>query len=757
MATRSFLLSDECEAGIERLLGSFKFPKQAKEMRAAFAPWLEERLLHRLNEFGSFEALDPVLLGSWARGELCPKSDIDLLFLGEEKLVKEFVAKAFAQGVKLRARTPEDKGDWTKGVEPFDILALHSALAIQPETEARVQTQRARVAKFRRTVLSSIKKERAERRLRQDSVASLLEPNLKFGIGGLRDIEQALALARLFPERFAGLDPYPFGVLESIKDQLLVLRTLLHLKGSGDVFTAQDQLDLAKLLGFEAPKQLMTHIQSELERASFYGDWVVAVSSEKQVQVKPVKTWREAIQRLREKPDLLNQFEIRRSVENLHKGLSTKARGEVLEYALERPCDDAFLISLYRTRLVEMWLPDFVKLRGLVQHDHYHRYTADAHLVQCLREVERARQRGRSSLGQLNRLTKELSHQDWYILKLTALFHDLAKGRKEDHSTAGARLANEQLSAWGLSDQVRSDVVWLVENHLLLSTAAFRQNPQSQSTWKRLFERGVEGRRLTLLALFTALDIRATNPDAWTDWKSQLLMNLVSSMRSKPALSMGRHLSYARRKGFKSITDKLVGLDPLLFENLKPQVLIDDLEHASRAKDDLPPKVVAGTKGRLWVRFHAREDATGVFLSFVQKLFGFGLAIQTASVHTIVDAGVYDWFCLRTEKSARQVSAWLAVDGGKTSSTKQESIIPKVEFQDIELVAEDESEWILSFRGRDQRGLLLAAADALAAENLSLRWARAHTWGQQIEDIFSVQPAGDSQKIIADLRRRFVT
>ena len=118
---------------------------------------------------------------------------------------------------------------------------------------------------------------------------------------------------------------------------------------------------------------------------------------------------------------------------------------------------------------------------------------------------------------------------------------------------------------------------------------------------------------------------------------------------------------------------------------------------------------------------------------------------------TLPDLGVYDWFCLRTEKSARQVAQWLALPSDRAVS------VPKVTFQSIDLMSRDPDEWIFSFRGRDQRGILLAAAQALVEENLSLRWARAHTWGQQIDDVFSVQPLGEVEITLERLRGRFVT
>jgi [protein-PII] uridylyltransferase len=749
MATRSFLLENEEREGLARLLPAEPlFPEKVHDTRADFSAWLEARLLGRLQALGDFARLKPVLLGSWARHELCPKSDIDLLLAGDESEVKEFVGRAFASGLKLRSRTPENPADWSVGVEPFDVLALGFAIGFNHEAQELLDAQKGLAKKWRTKILRAVRTEREERRKRQDSISNYLEPNLKFGAGGLRDIEQALAMRELFAEKFADADPYPFKVLGQIKDELLYLRSIQHLSGSSDILSANDQLDLAVKLKMESAGALTKFLQSELERASFYADWcvTVAASGPKALRLAPLKSLEDAVKRLIDHPGQLLQFQIRLQVDRLAKPLSTKAKGKILHQALHKDARDSALVGLHRARVLEVLVPDLKKLRGLVQHDHYHRFTADAHLVQTLREVQRAKSEKRR-LGVLSKLSRDLSPADWWTLKLTALFHDLAKGREKDHSTEGAKLVRKYFDEWEYPEALREDAAWLVENHLLLSTAAFRQNPQSQSTWKRLFERGVHGRRLILLALFTAIDIRATNPEALTPWKSQLLYDLVGQLSSKPALGLQRHLNYASDE--PAMKELLAQLDPALLQSLSPRIVVEDLREALRAREDLPPKVLR-SGGRLWVRFHRREDQPGTFLSYVRRLYGLGLNIQMSAVHTLRDIGVYDWFCLRTEKHPRQVGQWLTLPPRQTAT-------PKVEFQSIELMSQDQDEWIFSFRGRDQRGLLLAAAQALVEEKLSLRWARAHTWGQQIDDIFSVQPLGEVETTLDRLRRRFVT
>lgn len=758
MATRNFLNTQDIEEARKRLLARVdEFPSTAAIVRRDFSLWLQSRLLTRLNEFGPFLELGPVVLGSWARDELCPKSDVDLLFLGETERVAKFIEAAFKGGMKLRARTPEDYDDWTVGVEPFDVMAIETARALNPRDHDRVMKQKTRAAAFKTSIFQAVKKERLERRARQDSVSNYLEPNLKFGAGGLRDIEQALSIARLYPKPFETQDHHAFEVLSEVKEELLFLRCWLHILNSNDILTAQDQLEISQSAQFKSPGELMKHVQSQLERASFYADWAVAFSRSTERVRANAKTGSKSlgrgVRRLRQSPDLLMQYELRRRSPEMGKPLSQRARGKLLVQALQGECRDDYLVALYRTRLVEVLIPDFAKLRGLVQHDHYHRFTADAHLIQTVREVERARLASKRLYGKVGVLAKELQAADWWILKLTALFHDLGKGRKTDHSEVGAKLVEEYFANWKWSELIKKDVQWLVENHLLLSSAAFRQNPQEPATWRRLFEQGVLGKRLTLLALFTAIDIRATNPDAWTDWKSELLLGLVMNMRSPEAKTLQGHLEFAEKSNAQKVEDLLLQLDPLLLAAISPRRLVVDLEKVLKARSDLTPAVFKSSEGHIWIRFHRRKDEPGILLNYVRTLFGLGLSIQVSFIHTIEGVGVYDWFLVVTKRSVKQVQKWLA-HAVKQVSPPQ---VAKVKFKSLSLIAADGREWIFSLRGRDQHGLLVTAVSAFNDLGLSLRWARAHTWGQQVEDTFSVQPFGEVDTVLSELKSRLVT
>src|SRR5438045_2233762 len=127
MATKAYLTPEQFEEGRKRFLQDNG--KSPEELSRICSRWLSDRLEERLRSIPGFEAAQPIRLGSWARGELCPKSDVDLVLIGEEKLVGPFVAGAQEAGIKIRARLPENPADWSVGVEPFDVAALFSARA----------------------------------------------------------------------------------------------------------------------------------------------------------------------------------------------------------------------------------------------------------------------------------------------------------------------------------------------------------------------------------------------------------------------------------------------------------------------------------------------------------------------------------------------------------------------------------------------------------------------------------------------------
>ncbi|MGE0763171.1 MAG: HD domain-containing protein [Bdellovibrionales bacterium] len=745
MATKSFLTADEEVFALKNFAApNFLTATPTGGLGSACAKWLGERLRAKLEEVPDWLNARPVALGSWARGELCPKSDIDVIFCGSEEIVQKVVGQIQARGLRLRSRVPQDLNDWTIGVEPFDVLAILHGQTFDPLAAAQLQVQqdliRSRGEKFARSLLVAIENEKVARSLRFDSVANYLEPNIKYGPGGLRDLEQALSVRRLFEDRFAMTDAAA-DVFRHYKFLWLAIRQRLHLMGGGDLLSGPEQPDLAKAFGFTELKDFMREFQRGISEVNFYANWVIA-KARKTRWSKPrrLKTFNDALKTLERDPSVLTQAEVRFALPHLKGPADLATVFKVTQ-------KEAWFGSLFDSHLLDHWLKDITRLRGHVQHDHYHRFTADAHLLQAIKQVVRARRRPKF-LGRLAFWAKAFTLLDWQILLWTALFHDLAKGKGGDHSQKGRELAETEMRRLDLSEDLIHEVKWMVQNHLLLSTAAFRMNVQEPATWRHLHGAGAVGARLSRLAVFTALDICATNPEAWNDWKERLLADLLTAMQSAEAAGFMNLLAKATSASAKEVAAQI---DPAVAQAVPTKKLLADLARAGKSKKDLSPLALRNRRGEMWVRFHSSQDRPGLFLQYVAKLFALGCSIQQSSVRTLPKVGVYDWFQVRTTKRPAQILKQLDLIKDWTEVEP-----PQVRLNQIEVISEGDGEIILSFRGKDQKGVLLATAKALFELGFTVRWAKVITWGSQIDDIFCVQrEGGDLSAALESMRTSF--
>ena len=711
-----------------------------------FSSWLGLLIESQFRALPEWDQADPIAIGSWGRGELCPGSDFDVVFCGDEKAVSKVVESIQDQGFKLRYRVPEDLEDWTRGVDVLESNALFSGKPFTHRAAVLLLEQKNKILKrkksYRKELLKQITTERKERFKRYDSIANFLEPNLKYGHGGLRDLQQALILTYWFPEKFKDIH-HAFKVLYYYKSFFLIIRQKLHLQMGGDILVSHEQMDLAKWLGYETNLDFMREVQKGLSRVSFHSDWVFErcrTSDEKLSKLSNIKinSWKEAFQLIRVEPNLLAQYRVRRALYESRGFKKKKEKRESLGKNLRKSFhikeSEELMIALFRSHIVSHALPDFLKIIGLVQHDQYHRYSVDAHLLQAMREVKRVYNQP-SLLGRLGEYCKKMSLKDWEILTFAALYHDMAKGRGGAHERKGQQLVKKDFASLGFPKEMMTEVAWLVENHLVLSQAAFRKNPRSPKTWQNLFDRGLQGQRLFRLALFTAMDIRATNPEAWSTWKENLLWELTETLRapsSKKYISLVQSLRKEKVKIDPSFIEKL---DLAVAENISHKILVQDFKALSKG-GELGPLVFQDRKKQTWVRFHQRKDEKGLFLKYAQSLSVLGCNVRQAAILTDSRYGVYDWFRVKSRQKPKKLEQMLC----------QEIPIKPFGlcgFSRIQLVDQDEEEWVYSFQAKDRKGLLVSAIQALYDQGLEIEWAKVHTWGRQIDDVFGVRPLTD--------------
>ena len=718
----------------------------------AFSRQLNELVLAGFRAHPKFRAAGPVLVGSAARDELCPRSDLDFVFVGDVDAAREFISDQQARGIKLRSRLL-GASDWTTEGEAPDWIALLEAKAVFPEHQIRVDEQSARVRTFliktRQKWLKGFIKEKSERKKRDQTVANVLEPNLKYGLGGLRDLNQAVAVGRLFAELFQN-DKHVNEVLAYYSGFWLLLRHWLHLNDGNDILSSSAQFDAARWMGM-SHRDFMREVQKGLSRVDFYSEWVLLhAAASPTVRAKyattKIETPKQAMSALKKDPSVLMQRKIRSRIDAVFSDArfkrNNKERGAFIYSFLKPGADEKYIEAVFRSHVIDFLCPSFKPLIGLTQHDQYHRYTADKHLMQACIQWQRLYAKP-SRASQLRQEILLLSARDTKIVAWSVLYHDMMKGREEDHSEAGEALVRKELKSFGVEAKVIEGVAWIVRHHLLLSQAAFRKNPMSPQTWLGLEEEGVVGDQLRRLAVFTAVDILATNPDAWTPWKAQLLANLLKTLRSS---TVRQYIEFRGRMEKKKLGAQVDFIDPFLLTQVPLSVLTSDMDALSKSKDAQDIRVVKGVRNSLWVRFFEREDKAGLFSAYVEKLFAVGLSVRHAAVHTLPGIGVYDWFEIANVRDPQKVHTRL-----KHAQVSAKAM-PAVTFDSVSLVSEEPEEWVFSFKAKDQPGCLRVAAQALTENGLSIRSARVHTWGQQVDDLFHVRPEGDPYALLKNLK-----
>ncbi|WP_462116224.1 [protein-PII] uridylyltransferase, partial [Lysobacter xanthus] len=537
----------------------------------------------------------PALLavGGYGRAELYPQSDVDLLVLLDDAAqpalapaIARFVALLWDAGLpaghavrsatQCTAASIDDITVLTAMLEARGLSATPDALA---RLESAVDESRAwPPAAF----FEAKRRELRARHARFGDTADNLEPNLKEGPGGLRDLQTLrwMALRVLRTGDFAslitlgqlGADEH--ATLERQHGVLARLRFGLHLVASRreERLRFDYQKVLAARLGHvDRPGALAV----EQMMQTFYR----AASLVQRIGERLLQRFEEQLEGEGESVALVDGFELRRGylaaasvawprdagdvfalfaawaarpegdavgeVRGLHSH-TARALAEFLEclpsFDASTPAErDAFMALLRGPQAVQTltrmarlgvlgrWIPAFANVSGRMQFDLFHVYTVDQHTLAVLANVA-AFERGddeRFSLAHevIPRLRKP------ELLLLAALFHDIAKGRGGDHSELGAVDARAFCITVGLPAGDAGIVEWLVANHLLMSVTAQKQDIADPEVIHRFATRVGDRDRLELLYLLTCADIAGTSPKLWNAWKDRLLADLYTSTR----------------------------------------------------------------------------------------------------------------------------------------------------------------------------------------------------------------------------------
>ena len=564
------------------------------------------------------ERMAIVATGGYGRGLLAPGSDIDLLFLlpykqtpWGESVAEYMLYMLWDLGFKVghATRTVDQciklsHSDMTIRTALLDARLIHGDRQLFAEFEDRFRADVVRGTA--RAFIDAKMGEREERIHRSGESRYKVEPNVKDGKGGLRDLHTLHWLSKYIFGQEVGHAAVAAGIFTSeeaqtfrrCEDFLWSVRCFLHfLTGRAEeVLTFDVQPAMAKSLGYtshgglRAVERFMKHYfliakevgdlttilcgaleMQQLKAAPGLGRFFKPLSWAARREVRQRTDFRIDNDRLnvadpnvfaRDPVNLIRFFAQAGSTGGfLHPNAIRVLRGSLrlvddklrndseanrifLDILTSHGDIEATLRRMNEAGVLGRFIPEFGRVVAMMQFNMYHHYTVDEHLLRTvgnLTEVERG------DLAAELPLSTELitSIQNRRALFVAAFLHDIGKGRAEDHSIVGARIARKLCPRLGMSPVETELVAWLIEEHLTMSNTAQSRDISDPKTIEDFAARVQSPERLKLLFLLTIADIRAVGPGVWNGWKGQLLRNLY--FETEPLVA-GGHTQGQRRE-----------------------------------------------------------------------------------------------------------------------------------------------------------------------------------------------------------------
>jgi len=236
-------------------------------------------------------------------------------------------------------------------------------------------------------------------------------------------------------------------------------------------------------------------------------------------------------------PDALHRAT--RSLKLIDKSLRENQQANELfrEILTARSNAEIVLRRMNEAGVLGRFVPEFGQVVSMMQFNMYHHYTVDEHLLRCVGVLAEIETGANPEYGLANDLIWTIQPGNRDVLHIALFLHDIAKGRVEDHSVVGARIARQFCPRLGCSPAETETTAWLVENHLVMSTIAQSRDLSDRKTIENFSAIVQSLERMKLLTILTTADIRAVGPGVWNGWKAQLLRALY--YETEPALTGG--------------------------------------------------------------------------------------------------------------------------------------------------------------------------------------------------------------------------
>ncbi len=782
------------------------------------------------------ERMAVVATGGYGRGLMAPESDIDLLFILPYKQTAwgEQVAEAILyclwdMGLKVGHATRsvdesirQARGDMTIRTAILETRFLTGDKPLYDELVERFDREvvQGTAAEFVTAKLA----EREERHRRAGQSRYLVEPNVKDGKGGLRDLHTLFWIAKYvyrvretdeLLERGV-FDAQEYRIFRRCADFLWSVRCNIHFSagraeerlsfdiqreiairlgytshpGMQDVerfmkhyfLVAKDVGDLtailcAKLEDQQAkPAPVLSRVMARLRpsvarrRVPDSDDFIVDnnrinLAAPDVFKHDPVNLIR--IFRLAQKNNLAFHPDAMRTVTRSLKLIDTSLREnpEANRLFMEILTSDGAEVVLRRmneTGVLGHFIRAFGRIVSMMQFNMYHHYTVDEHLIRCVGFLQDIARGGNDEFIVASDLFRKIRPEHRRVIYITTLLHDIAKGRPEDHSIAGAKVARRLCPRLGFSPADTELVAWLIEEHLTMSTMAQSRDLSDRKTIENFAAVVQSVEQMKLLTILTTADIRGVGPGVWNGWKAQLIRTLFSEV------NRAKRLAAAQGEFRANFTEwPEPELDAYIARHYPAYWLKVELPRKIRHARFIRANEQAGHQLAINVGFDEARGVTELTILAIDHPWllsiiagacaSAGANIVDAQIYTTTDSRALDTISISREYDRDEDEARRATRIGEMIEDVLEGKLRlpdavarrangrsgKVRAFVVEPEVTINNQWselytVIEVSGLDRPGLLYQLTTALSKLNLNIASAHVATFGERARDVFYV-------------------
>ena len=780
-------------------------------------------IVKNISQEYSIDGFVLIAVGGYGRNDLSPKSDVDLVFLYKKsnKNIKNFI-------------TTLNNNLWDVGLEVgISFLTLKQAI-IDSKKDIKTVTKFAEsrhligdedyYGEFVRSIkiligrmnpLKLSEKKLLELVERHDyylGIKSNLEPQIKEGIGGLRDIHTIIWISIfmfniLKLEDLIQINIFTSKEVRELKNSwkfILTVRAFIHLynDSKGDSLSIENQLKISKKLSYRSNQKdkgverFMKHLFVNIAKIesllnTFYSKLPEELIIKTVHKSKPAKTksldkkyfiekgfvhiknynsknllqnWLGVFEsslkhNLFVHPRFLKTIEEKRK--QIKKSITPDQYETIVEIISSKKNPIQVLRNLNDTKVLNELFPEFGRVWGQVQFDIYHHYTTDEHLL--------------LTLYHLHELKKKSFYKEIYsrlhqkvALHVALLFHDIGKKGPKSHSIYGKELTQKIFKRLPLSVEDQELSLWLIENHLLMSDIAFKNDPQDPDVIASFTAIANTQEKVNSLFLFTLCDIAAVGPNILNEWRISLLRSLLFNARdflqrgldtanysSSVQESLKKMVLEQANKEMKVFIKKSIRYFPNLYwEAFSSKMILDifDFYHDyQKNKKSLSVKFLNYNNKEYGAVIVICPNRSGVLKDIVAGFHSSQINILGSRIISLNNNDIIDvfWVTSSIQKAIIEKNEQERVVQNISDSLNQEELeiyqplFPtkmKVEVVPRVIIDNQMSKLVTTFQilSGDRQGLLMDILQIFHDHNMSVQSAKISTYGEKVFDIFQI-------------------